>query len=66
MSDENLIDKVTRELIKGIRSYYKGYTSNNLTGIWARGYFAGWSEREILALAEKLDENNTKYPITRR
>ena len=58
-----MIDKATKEWIEAVRSYYKGYRPNDLTQIWARGYFAGWSEREILALAEKLDENNTKYPV---
>jgi hypothetical protein len=30
-----------------------------------RGYFAGWSEREILRLAERLLKNEQDYPLWR-
>jgi hypothetical protein len=30
-----------------------------------RGYFSGWSEREILGLAEKLLKNEQDYPLYR-
>jgi hypothetical protein len=30
-----------------------------------RGYFSGWSEREIVNLANKLAKNENDYPLWR-
>jgi hypothetical protein len=41
---------------------YKGYDINDLTQVFMRGPFAGWSERMVLELAMKLDDSNTNLP----
>jgi len=28
-----------------------------------RGYFTGWSEREVAKLADQLDKNEKQYPL---
>ena len=30
-----------------------------------RGYFAGWSEREVAQLADNLAKNDKEYPLWR-
>ena len=41
---------------------YKGYDPDNLTQVFMRGPFAGWSERMVLELAMNMDDANTKVP----
>jgi len=41
---------------------YKGYDPDDLTQVFMRGPFAGWSERMVLELAVKMDDANTKVP----
>jgi hypothetical protein len=41
---------------------YKGYDPDNLTQVFMRGPFAGWSERMVLELAMKMDDANNKVP----
>ena len=41
---------------------YKGYDINDLTQVFMRGPFAGWSERMVLELAMKMDDANKKVP----
>ncbi len=49
---ENPLQLATKTWIEAVQKYYEN--DNELTQIYMRGYFAGWSEREILRLAEKL------------
>jgi len=51
----NLRD-ITRDWVNGVREYYKD--TDNLTQVFARGYFAGMSEREVKEFADKLYETN--------
>lgn len=61
---EHPLQSSTKLWIESIREYYKNEPNrNNLTQIFMRGYFAGWSEREIASLADKLLENDTLYPL---
>jgi len=41
---------------------YKGYDINDLTQVFMRGPFAGWSERMVLELAMEMDDANKKVP----
>ena len=41
---------------------YKGYDINDLTQVFMRGPFAGWSERMVLELAMGMDDANKKVP----
>ena len=41
---------------------YKGYDIDNLTQVFMRGPFAGWSERMVLELAMGLNDANKKVP----
>lgn len=55
----NLRD-MTREWVNGVREYYKD--TGNLTQVFARGYFAGMSEREVKAFADMLFDNDERTP----
>lgn len=55
--DENIsLRDITRDWVNGVREYYKD--TDNLTQVFARGYFAGMSEREVKEFADKLYETN--------
>lgn len=41
---------------------YKGHDIDDLTQVFMRGPFAGWSERMVLELAMGMDDANTKVP----
>jgi hypothetical protein len=58
---ENPLQLATKTWIEAVQKYYEN--DNELTQIYMRGYFAGWSEREILRLAEKLLKNEEDYPL---
>ena len=55
--------QLTSVWIKAVKGRYAGFTPNDLTQIFMRGPFAGWSERELLELANRMDEAQTKFPI---
>ena len=41
---------------------YQKWDSDDLTQVFMRGPFAGWSENRVLELAMKMDEANKNYP----
>ena len=41
---------------------YEGHDINDLTQVFTRGPFAGWSERMVLELAMGMDDANNKVP----
>jgi hypothetical protein len=41
---------------------YQERDSDDLTQVFMRGPFAGWSERMVLELAMKMDDANKKVP----
>ena len=41
---------------------YQEWDSDDLTQVFMRGPFAGWSEHMVLELAMKLDESNKNLP----
>lgn len=57
------LQKTTADWIADIQQYYRQFGRHDLTQVHARGHFAGMSEREILALADRLAENQKKYPL---
>jgi hypothetical protein len=59
----NKLQQATKTWIESVQKYYENTASNELTQIYMRGYFSGWSEREILGLAEKLLKNEQDYPL---
>ena len=58
---ENPLFAATKTWIEAVKEYYKN--NNELTQIYMRGYFAGWSEFEILELANRLHKNQQDYPV---
>ena len=61
----NRLRQDTKTWIESVQKYYENTNRNELTQIYMRGYFSGWSEREILGLAEKLLKNEKDYPLYR-
>jgi len=59
--EENPLFSATKTWIEAVKEYYKN--NNQLTQIYMRGYFAGWSEFEILELANRLHKNQQDYPV---
>ena len=63
---ENLLQLATKNLIEAIQMYYENEPDRNeLTQVHMRGYFGGWSERQIAQLADQLAKNETDYPLYR-
>ena len=61
----NLLQQATKTWIESVQKYYENTSRNELTQIYMRGYFSGWSEREILEFANKLAKNDKDYPLYR-
>ena len=63
---ENLLQLATKNWIEAIQKYYENEPDRNeLTQVHMRGYFGGWSERQIAQLADQLAKNETDYPLYR-
>jgi hypothetical protein len=61
---ENPLQSATELWVEAVRKYYENEPDRNqLTQIFMRGYFAGWSERQIAMLADKLYNNQKDYPL---
>ena len=65
MTTLQLLQLATKNWIEAVQKHYENTRSNELTQIHMRGYFSGWSEREILGLAKKLLKNEQDYPLYR-
>jgi hypothetical protein len=61
----NLLQQATKTWIESVQKYYENTPRNELTQIYMRGYWAGWSEREIVEFANKLAKNEKDYPLYR-
>ena len=44
-----------------LKKYYE-WDSDDLTQVFMRGPFAGWSERMVYELAENMDKSNKQVP----
>lgn len=63
MTTLQLLQLATKNWIEAVQKHYENARSNELTQIHMRGHFSGWSEREIVNLANKLAKNNKDYPL---
>jgi hypothetical protein len=61
----NRLQQATKTWIESVQKYYENTPRNELTQIYMRGYFSGWSERKILEFANKLAKNDKDYPLYR-
>jgi len=59
---EGTWQEATDNWIKLTLEKYDGFKSDDLTQVFMRGPFAGWSERMVYELALKLDGANKKVP----
>ncbi len=57
------LQDATRQWVEAIQSYYeRAPNRSELTQVFMRGYFAGWSEREVACLADRLAESMRALP----
>jgi hypothetical protein len=61
----NPLQQATKTWIEAVQKYYENSSPNELTQIFMRGPFSGWSERQILEFANKLAKNEQDYPLYR-
>jgi len=59
---ENAWQEATDRWIELTLEKYYDWDSEDLTQVFMRGPFAGWSERMVLELAMKMDDANKKVP----
>lgn len=60
----NQLQAATKLWIEAVQKYFENEPDRNqLTQIYMRGYFAGWSERQIAQLADNLQKNEQDYPL---
>ena len=63
---ENPLQLATKKWIEAVQKFYEREPDRNeLTQVFMRGYFAGWSEREVAQLADQLSKNEKEYPVFR-
>lgn len=59
----NPLQQATKTWIESVQKFYENTPRNELTQIYMRGYFSGWSEREVAQLADELAKNEKDYPL---
>ena len=59
---QNAWQEATDNWVKLTLEKYDGYDINELTQVFMRGPFAGWSERMVVELATGMDDANKKVP----
>ena len=63
---ENPLQLATKTWIEAVQKYYEREPDRNeLTQIFMRGHFSGWSERQVAQLADELAKNEADYPLYR-
>lgn len=55
--------RAVSQWVAATRARYQGFRGEDLTQCFMRGPFAGWSEREVSELADRLSENAVKFPL---
>ena len=59
----NALQAATEAWVMAVQKYYEREPNRSeLTQVFMRGYFAGWSEREVAQLADKLADNAKRIP----
>ena len=66
IEDQEEWEITTDYWIKLTLNKYKGYDIYDLTQVFMRGPFAGWSERMVLELAMDMDDANKEVPRHKR
>lgn len=62
--EDNLLHTATKKWVESVQKYYENEPDRTqLTQIFMRGYFSGWSEREVAQLADELTNNQKQYPL---
>ncbi len=57
------LQEATAAWVAFVQAYYeRSPNRSDLTQVFMRGFFAGWSEREVASLADQLAENNRRLP----
>lgn len=54
---------ITHKWIDAVLKRYENATSGSLNQVFARGPFAGWSEREVYELAKRMHKSTTDFPL---
>ena len=61
---KNPLQLATKTWVESVQKYYeREQDRNELTQVFMRGYFSGWSEREVAQLADQLAKNERDYPL---
>lgn len=60
--DDNFFYAVNQFIESGLL-HYANHNSKDLTQVFTRGPFAGWSERQVVELIRQLDENRKIYRL---
>jgi hypothetical protein len=59
----NALQAATEAWVMAVQKYYEREPNRSeLTQVFMRGYFAGWSEREVAQLADALADNAKRLP----
>jgi len=63
MSDNINLQSATKQWVDSVLQYYsRSPNRSDLTQVFARGFFAGWSEREVAQFVDRLNKNNIDFP----
>jgi len=62
MSKQTEWQEATDNWVKLTLQKYEGFNPDELTQVFMRGPFAGWSERMVYELAYNMDDANKKVP----
>ena len=58
------LQDATAQWVAFVQDYYSTTPNRGeLTQVFMRGFFAGWSEREVAQLADGLAESNKQFPV---
>lgn len=63
MNEEDDYWEATSKWIEATQLRYQGMDRNDLTQVFMRGPFAGWSERQVATLSDELLKAQEGYPI---
>jgi hypothetical protein len=62
-NSEKIYWEAVSHWVRATRKRYEKFSGEDLTQCFMRGPFAGWSEREVLELANRLCENAKRFPL---
>ena len=59
----NKLQEAAKTFCAEVMEYYKDHDPDDLTQVFMRGYFTGWTEHNVYDLAEDLMKNQKDFPI---